>query len=113
MSKNVLMGFARKDITPTESVPLRGYGNTSRRMSGPVIDPQYTTCMAFSDGDTTTITVFRAGQELELSITFDERPQDVNADNNDTVAPGEMPSSGSFDEWYDYFFRGFGGNGNG
>ena len=67
----------------------------------------------FSAGDTTTITVFRAGQELELSITFDERPQDVNADNNDTVAPGEMPSSGSFDEWYDYFFRGFGGNGNG
>lgn len=55
MSKNVLMGFARKDITPTESVPLRGYGNTSRRMSGPVIDPQYTTCMAFSDGDTTVL----------------------------------------------------------
>ena len=55
MSNNVLMGFARKDITPTESVPLRGYGNTSRRMSGPVIDPQYTTCMAFSDGDTTVL----------------------------------------------------------
>jgi hypothetical protein len=53
MAKNVLVGFGRADITPTESVPLRGYGNTSKRMSGPVIDPQYTTCLAFSDGETT------------------------------------------------------------
>ena len=55
MAKNALVGFGRADITPTESVPLRGYGNTSKRMSGPVIDPQYSTCLAFSDGETTVL----------------------------------------------------------
>ena len=33
----------------------------------------------FRAGDTTTITVYRAGQEIELTITFDERPQDPDA----------------------------------
>ena len=27
------IGYARIDITPTEPVPLAGYGNTSRRIS--------------------------------------------------------------------------------
>ncbi len=56
MSKTpVRVGFARADITPVESVPLRGYGNTSRRMSGPVLSPLYATCMAFSDGENTVL----------------------------------------------------------
>ena len=50
---SVRVGFARADITPIESVPLRGYGNTSRRMSGPILTPLYATCMAFSDGENT------------------------------------------------------------
>ena len=53
--KPVRIGFARADITPIESVPLRGYGNTSRRMSGPVLSPLYATCMAFSDGENTVL----------------------------------------------------------
>ena len=56
MEKNsVRIGFGRVDITPVESVPLRGYGNTSRRMSGPVLSPLYATCLAFSDGETTAL----------------------------------------------------------
>ena len=51
MNNRVRMGYCRKDITPNESVPLRGYGNTSRRMSGPVLSPLYATCLAFSDGE--------------------------------------------------------------
>lgn len=51
MSQKVRIGFGRVDITPVESVPLRGYGNTSRRMSGPVLSPLYATCLAFSDGE--------------------------------------------------------------
>lgn len=45
----VKLGYARVDITPTESVPLRGYGNTSIRMHTNVLDPLYATCLAFTD----------------------------------------------------------------
>ena len=45
----IKLGYARKDITPTESVPLRGYGNTSARMHTNVLDPLYATCLAFED----------------------------------------------------------------
>ena len=61
----------------------------------------------FKAGDTTTITVFRAGAEIELTITFDERPQDPNA--TEPQQPGEMPSSGRYEDWYNYFFPFFGG----
>ena len=63
----------------------------------------------FQAGDTTTVTVFRAGAEIELSITFDERPQDPNAGLEQPQTEGEMPSSGSYEDWYNYFFPFFGG----
>ncbi len=59
----------------------------------------------FKAEDTTTITVVRGGQEKILTITLDEKPQDLNAPAQD---PGEMPADGSYDEWYDYFRRYFG-----
>ena len=45
----IKLGYARKDITPLEPVPLRGYGNTSSRIHNNVLDPLYATCMAFED----------------------------------------------------------------
>ena len=63
----------------------------------------------FRAGDTTTITVFRAGAEIELTITFDERPQDPDADQQQPQGQGEMPSSGSYEDWFDYFFPFSGG----
>ena len=59
----------------------------------------------FRAGDTTTITVVRAGAQLELSITFDERPAgfDGTVPGDDTA---QMPSSGDYEEWYDFFFGG-------
>ena len=63
----------------------------------------------FSAGDTTTVTVFRAGAEIELTITFDERPQNPDADLEQPQSQGEMPSSGSYEDWYNYFFPFFGG----
>ncbi len=67
----------------------------------------------FSAGDTTTITVFRAGEKVELSITFDEKPQEPDNAPSETL-PGDMPSDGSYDEWYNYFapYFGEGKNGN-
>lgn len=43
------VGYARAEITPKESVPLAGYGNTSNRMSQTILDPLYATCVAFED----------------------------------------------------------------
>jgi len=64
----------------------------------------------FRAGDTTSITVFRAGAQVELTITFDERPQNPDAAlEQQPQAQGEMPSSGSFEDWYNYFFPFFGG----
>ena len=51
--QKVSVGFSRTDITPMESVPLAGFGNTARRMSGPVLSPLLATCLAFSDGQKT------------------------------------------------------------
>lgn len=67
-----------------------------------------TTLRRFSAGETTTITVYRAGAELELEITFDERPQNVSSGDTQPTESGEMPDTGSYDEWYDYFRRHFG-----
>ena len=65
----------------------------------------------FKAGETTTITVYRAGAELELTITFDERPQDPDAAQQpqEPQQSGEMPNSGSYEDWYNYFFPFFGG----
>ena len=67
----------------------------------------------FKAGDTTTVTVYRGGQELQLVITFDERPQDPDAAQQEqqTQQSGEMPSSGSYEDWYNYFYPFFGGRG--
>ena len=67
----------------------------------------------FKAGETTTVTVYRAGAELELPITFDERPQDPDAEQQAQQQPqqsGEMPNSGSYEDWYNYFYPFFGGS---
>lgn len=43
------VGYARIDITPSKSVPLRGFGNTTQRMSNGYLDPTYATCIVFTD----------------------------------------------------------------
>ena len=45
----IKLGYARADITPIESVPLAGFGNSSVRMHTNVMDPLYATCLAFED----------------------------------------------------------------
>lgn len=52
------VGFGRADITPQESVPLGGYGNSSHRMSDNVLNPLAATCIAFTDAAGTTALVF-------------------------------------------------------
>ena len=61
---------------------------------------------SFKAGDTTTITVVRSGQTLTLTITLDERPQDLDSSSSQTDP--SMPSEGDYNEWYDFFRRYFG-----
>ena len=56
----------------------------------------------FKVGDTTTITVFRGRQLVDLNITFGEKPHD-----NSALPPAggtDVPENGSYDDWYDFFF---------
>ena len=62
---------------------------------------------SFKAGDTTTITVNRGGKQLTMQITLDERPQQTDEQTPETTQP--TPDNGSFDEWYEYFRRYFGG----
>ena len=62
----------------------------------------------FKAGDTTTVTILRNGKEVTLDIVLDERPRDTAATT--PVQPeGTMPGSGSYEDWYDYFFGPFNG----
>ena len=51
------VGYGRVCITPEESVPLAGYGNTSKRMSTNVLDDIYATAIAFSDDNDSVILI--------------------------------------------------------
>lgn len=49
------VGYAKADITPTDSVPLRGYGDAMERFSEGFLEPMYATCVAFADTDGTKV----------------------------------------------------------
>lgn len=48
-TKTLMVGYGRVDITPSYSVPLAGYGNTSMRMSNGFLNYIYATCIAITD----------------------------------------------------------------
>lgn len=48
-AKTLKVGFGRENITPSYSVPLAGYGNTSMRMSQGFLSYIFATCIAITD----------------------------------------------------------------
>ena len=58
----------------------------------------------FKAGDTTTVTVIRAGQRMTMDITLDEKPRDTDSAAAGTDSNSNMPQNGEYDEWYDFFF---------
>jgi len=63
----------------------------------------------FEPGDTTTITVWRSGKEVNLSITLDEKPQQEQqeAQQPQQQQPQQDPYGGmypQFPDFFDYFF---------
>ena len=59
----------------------------------------------FKAGDTTTITVWRAGRELELPITLDEKPAPGDTQEPQATQPqATQPQAESPNSWWDHFF---------
>lgn len=58
MEHTLLVGYGRVDITPTEPIPLAGYGNHLKRISQDVLNPLYSTCLAFTGEDGETVLIF-------------------------------------------------------
>ena len=56
--KTFRVGYARVDITPKYNVPLAGYGNTSQRFSNGFLSYLYTTCIAITDAQDSTVLLF-------------------------------------------------------
>ena len=56
---------------------------------------------AYKAGDTVTLTVIRDGIRMDLQVTLDDKPADLNQTQPDMEE--EMPE-GDYDEWYDFFF---------
>lgn len=51
--RNLLVGYAREDVTPDYTVCLSGYGDDEIRRSEGVSDPVYLTCIAVTEGEET------------------------------------------------------------
>lgn len=61
-------------------------------------------------GETTTITVYRSGTQIEMNITLDEKPHDNQQEQ--ATQPNEQtvtPDQNNFGDWFNNFFPGFGG----
>lgn len=67
-TSNLYVGFGRVDVSPTESVPLRGYGYSSGRMATKIQDPLYATCIALTDSSDNTVLIFT----VDLTNAFTE-----------------------------------------
>ena len=65
----------------------------------------------FKAGDTTTLKIFRSGQELTLSVTLDEKPREEATQTEPAAGSNQMPQEGSYDDWYKYFAPFFDGRG--
>lgn len=73
------VGFGRVDITPQDSVPMRGYGgDTSQRMSQGFLDYLYATCIAMTDKDGNTILLIHSDLIGGLSIVSDDVLREVS-----------------------------------
>jgi len=54
----LLVGFARVDISPKITAPLRGFGDSSARMANTVLEPLYATCTAVTGDNGVTALFF-------------------------------------------------------
>ena len=72
------VGFGRVDISPTEPVPLRGYGYSSGRMSSYIQDPLYATCIALTDSGDNTVLLFTLDMTNSYGSVMDAARQQIS-----------------------------------
>ena len=65
----------------------------------------------FKAGETTTLKVFRGGQELTLTVTLDEKPREETAVTAPIPDKNQMPEEGNYEDWFEYFAPFFDGRG--
>ena len=70
MENQLRVGYARIDISPVESVPLEGYGNTHLRMSQGILDPIMGTCIAFTDDKDNTLVLYTVDHCLMSGLVW-------------------------------------------
>ena len=72
LSGQFTVGYGRVNITPEESVPLAGAGNTSQRMSTGTLTYLYSTCIAITDTQGETVLLFSNVILVAWTATFTE-----------------------------------------
>ena len=58
----------------------------------------------YHGGDTATITLVRSLKEMTLEITLDEKPDPQQTQAEMPEPDADMPSEGSLEEWYNWFY---------
>ena len=72
--KTFRVGYARYDITPTEAVPLGGFGNCDKRISTNVLRRLYVSCIALTDEQDYTVLMFSCDFINPYAALMDARP---------------------------------------
>ncbi len=73
------VGHGRVNITPSDPVPLAGYGNTDLRMSTGFLDYIYTTCIAITDENDTTMLLFAVDLLYAINAVTEQLKDAVSA----------------------------------
>ena len=73
------VGYGRTDISPEPGMPLRGYGNTSNRLSDSVTEQLFTTCIAITDETGKTILLYHNDLCNTDEDVFDKIREDLSA----------------------------------
>lgn len=71
MENKLFVGFGQTCITPRESVPLSGYGNSGSRMSTNVLSDLYATAIAVTDEEGSTVLLIETDLIAVYAATMD------------------------------------------
>ncbi len=107
----LLIGYGRVDITPVNDQPLRGIGNSHMRMPNVLIDPLYTTCLAFTDAEGHTALVYTSDQTIawktitsalreKVKAAFGIPEENVVICNTHTHSAPDVSLSTDYNDWY-------------
>ena len=80
------VGYAKADITPTDPVPLGGYGDEGERISKGFLETLYATCVAFSDAEGERLLLISHDLGGSRDHIFDDLRERIARENNMPVS---------------------------